>query len=93
MPSFDKAVKAAAVGGFVNQGQVCVSTERIVVDASIADEFVAKLKQKAMTMTAGDPVSATLRSARSPAARRPSVLPARFQNSQILVRKILSEAR
>ena len=32
-----------------------MSTERIVVDASVADAFVAKLKQKAMTMTAGDP--------------------------------------
>jgi vanillin dehydrogenase len=51
----DEAVKAAAFGGFLNQGQVCVSTERIVVDVSIADAFVAKLKQKAMTMTAGDP--------------------------------------
>jgi vanillin dehydrogenase len=51
----DEAVKAAAFGGFINQGQVCVSTELIVVDAAIADAFVAKLKQKAMTMTAGDP--------------------------------------
>jgi acyl-CoA reductase-like NAD-dependent aldehyde dehydrogenase len=51
----DEAVKAAAFGGFVNQGQVCVSTERIVIDESIADTFVAKLKQKAMTLRAGDP--------------------------------------
>jgi acyl-CoA reductase-like NAD-dependent aldehyde dehydrogenase len=51
----DEAVKAAAFGSFVNQGQVCVSTERIVADESIADVFVAKLKQKAMTMMAGDP--------------------------------------
>jgi acyl-CoA reductase-like NAD-dependent aldehyde dehydrogenase len=51
----DEAVKAAAFGSFVNQGQVCVSTERIVVDVSIADAFVTKLKQKAMTMHAGDP--------------------------------------
>jgi acyl-CoA reductase-like NAD-dependent aldehyde dehydrogenase len=51
----DEAVKAAAFGGFVNQGQVCVSTERIVVDVSIADTFVAKLRQKVTTMPAGDP--------------------------------------
>ena len=51
----DEAVKAAAFGSFVNQGQVCVSTERIVADASIADAFVAKLQQKAMAMPAGDP--------------------------------------
>jgi acyl-CoA reductase-like NAD-dependent aldehyde dehydrogenase len=51
----DEAVKAAAFGGFVNQGQTCVSTERIVVDVSIADTFVAKLRQKVTTMPAGDP--------------------------------------
>ncbi len=38
----DEAVAAAAFGAFVNQGQVCMSTERIVVDASVADAFVAK---------------------------------------------------
>jgi acyl-CoA reductase-like NAD-dependent aldehyde dehydrogenase len=51
----DEAVKAAAFGSFVNQGQVCVSTERIVVDVSIADDFAAKLQQIAMSMRAGDP--------------------------------------
>ncbi len=53
----EEAVKAAAFGSFINQGQVCVSTERIVVDESVAEAFVAKLAQKARSLTAGDPRS------------------------------------
>ena len=51
----DEAVKAAAFGAFFNQGQICMSTERIIVDASIADAFVAKFVEKAKTLVAGDP--------------------------------------
>ena len=43
----DAAVAAAAFGAFMNQGQICMSTERIVVDDKIADAFVAKLAAKA----------------------------------------------
>ena len=42
----DEAVDAAAFGAFMNQGQICMSTERIVVDDKVADEFVAKLAAK-----------------------------------------------
>lgn len=51
----DEAVKAAAFGAFMNQGQICVATERIIVDASIADDFVARFARKASTLVAGDP--------------------------------------
>jgi acyl-CoA reductase-like NAD-dependent aldehyde dehydrogenase len=51
----DGAVAAAAFGAFMNQGQICMSTERIIVDEKIADAFVAKLAAKANTMRAGDP--------------------------------------
>jgi len=51
----DEAVAAAAFGAFFNQGQICMSTERIIVDESVADEFVAKLSAKAATLVAGDP--------------------------------------
>jgi acyl-CoA reductase-like NAD-dependent aldehyde dehydrogenase len=51
----DEAVKAAAFGAFMHQGQICMSTERIVVDEKIADEFVAKLAAKARTLRAGNP--------------------------------------
>ena len=46
----DEAVKAAAFGAFMNQGQICMSTERIVVDEKVADEFVEKLAAKAKTL-------------------------------------------
>ncbi len=51
----DEAVKAAVFGSFLYQGQICMSTERIVVDESIADEFVAKFAAKAKELPAGDP--------------------------------------
>jgi acyl-CoA reductase-like NAD-dependent aldehyde dehydrogenase len=51
----DEAVNAAAFGAFLNQGQICMSTERVVVDARIADEFVDRFARKAETLPAGDP--------------------------------------
>ena len=51
----DAAVAAAGFGAFMNQGQICMSTERIVVDEKIADAFVAKLATKAGSLIAGDP--------------------------------------
>lgn len=51
----DEAVKAAAFGAFMNQGQICMSTERIIVVDAVADEFVAKFKAKVATMPVGDP--------------------------------------
>lgn len=51
----DAAVQAAIFAAFLNQGQICMSTERLVVDDKVADEFVAKLVKKASTLIAGDP--------------------------------------
>jgi benzaldehyde dehydrogenase (NAD) len=51
----DAAVNAAAFGAFMNSGQICMSTERIVVDAKIADDFVARLVAKAKALPLGDP--------------------------------------
>lgn len=51
----DEAVKAAAFGAFFNSGQICMSTERIVVDSKVADAFVEKFAAKAATLVAGDP--------------------------------------
>jgi len=51
----DEAVKAAAFGAFMNQGQICMSTERIIVVDSVADAFVAKFRDKVGTMAVGDP--------------------------------------
>jgi benzaldehyde dehydrogenase (NAD) len=51
----DAAVNAAAFGAFANSGQICMSTERIIVDTSIADSFVEKLAAKARSLPLGDP--------------------------------------
>ncbi|OYT83580.1 MAG: salicylaldehyde dehydrogenase [Pseudomonas sp. PGPPP4] len=51
----DAAVAAAAFGAYFNQGQICMSTERLLVDSRIADAFVARLAAKVRTLKAGDP--------------------------------------
>ncbi|GAA0746367.1 aldehyde dehydrogenase [Sphingomonas trueperi] len=51
----DEAVKAAAFGAFMNQGQICMSTERIIVVDAVADAFVEKFKAKVATLAVGDP--------------------------------------
>jgi acyl-CoA reductase-like NAD-dependent aldehyde dehydrogenase len=51
----DEAVNAAAFGAYMNQGQICMSTERIVVDDRVADEFAKKLSTKAAGLPVRDP--------------------------------------
>jgi acyl-CoA reductase-like NAD-dependent aldehyde dehydrogenase len=48
----DEAVKAAAFGAFMNAGQICMATERIIVVDAIADEFAGLLAEKAASMPA-----------------------------------------
>ena len=51
----DEAVRAASFGAFFNQGQICISTERIIVDQSVADAFLVKFAAKTASLQAGDP--------------------------------------
>jgi benzaldehyde dehydrogenase (NAD) len=51
----EDAVNAAAFGCFANSGQICMSTERIIVDEKIADAFVKKFSEKASNLPLGDP--------------------------------------
>jgi acyl-CoA reductase-like NAD-dependent aldehyde dehydrogenase len=51
-----EAVKSAGFGAFMNQGQICMSTERIIVADAIADDFAKAFAEKAKTLVAGDPV-------------------------------------
>ncbi len=55
----DEAVKAAAFGAFMNQGQICMSTERIIVVDAVADAFAAKFAAKTKGMATGDPREGT----------------------------------
>ena len=51
----DEAAAAAAFGAFMNQGQICMSTERLVVDDRVADAFAEKIARKAALLLAGNP--------------------------------------
>jgi acyl-CoA reductase-like NAD-dependent aldehyde dehydrogenase len=51
----ERAVAAANFGSFMNQGQICMSTERIVIDRSVAGEFAEKLAERARSLDVGDP--------------------------------------
>jgi acyl-CoA reductase-like NAD-dependent aldehyde dehydrogenase len=51
----DEAAAAASFGAFMHQGQICMSTERLVVQRSVKDAFVEKLVAKARALKVGDP--------------------------------------
>jgi benzaldehyde dehydrogenase (NAD) len=51
----DQAAAAASFGAFFHQGQICMSTERIVVDAAVADDLAEKLGERASALKVGDP--------------------------------------
>jgi acyl-CoA reductase-like NAD-dependent aldehyde dehydrogenase len=49
------AVDATAFGAFLHQGQICMSARKIIVEESIADEFVDRLVKKTAGLKTGDP--------------------------------------
>lgn len=51
----DAAVEAACFGAYFNQGQICMSTEWIIVVKPIADAFVEKLAARVQQLDAADP--------------------------------------
>jgi acyl-CoA reductase-like NAD-dependent aldehyde dehydrogenase len=51
----DRAVNYAAFGAFIGAGQTCVCASRHLVQTSIYDEFVEKLKAKTASIRLGDP--------------------------------------
>lgn len=51
----DRAAAATASGSFVNAGQVCSSSERILVHRKVYDEFADRMAQKAREVVLGDP--------------------------------------
>ncbi|TKW65935.1 MAG: aldehyde dehydrogenase [Paracoccus denitrificans] len=55
----DAAVAAAGFGAYMNQGQICMSTERIITVGSAGDRFVEAFAAKVEALTAGDPREGT----------------------------------
>ncbi len=53
----DRAVGAATFGSFMHAGQICMATERILVDAAVAEEFTGRFVAKAAELSVGDPHS------------------------------------
>ncbi|MDQ3881214.1 MAG: aldehyde dehydrogenase, partial [Chloroflexota bacterium] len=51
----DAAADAASFGAFMNSGQICMSTERIVADRSVAGALASKLAERAAKLVPGDP--------------------------------------
>lgn len=51
----DAAVDATVFGAFANSGQICMSTERVIVDEKVADQFAAKLAKRVAALPTGDP--------------------------------------
>jgi aldehyde dehydrogenase (NAD+) len=53
----DRAAQAAVVGRFLHQGQICMSANRFVVDASVHDAFVERFVERVKRLKYGDPAA------------------------------------
>ena len=58
--NLDAAAQTVA-GQYINAGQVCLAGTRILVEAKIEQEFLAKVRAAVAHMTVGDPRAATTR--------------------------------
>ncbi len=54
--NIDEAVLGAVRGAYLNAGQVCMGVKRIIIDNSIADEFIEKLVKKTQELKIGNPL-------------------------------------
>lgn len=54
----DVVVEKAIAGAFSNQGQVCISLQRIYIMDSLMDEFLSRFKTAASRLVIGDPLDA-----------------------------------
>jgi len=53
----DQAVAGVLFSGFFNAGQICTTGSRLLIEESIAEEFVNKLAKRAAKLRIGDPTS------------------------------------
>jgi aldehyde dehydrogenase (NAD+) len=54
--AIDQAVEGIVNGIFFNQGHVCCAGSRLLVQESVADEVISKLKDRMETLIVGDPL-------------------------------------
>lgn len=60
--NFDDCARGLLAGALMNSGQVCMSTERIIVERSAVEPLVAALKKHIASITAGDPATSAISS-------------------------------
>ena len=53
--NIDDAVSGAVFGAFLHQGQICMSTRRIIVEKPVAKQFVDKFAARVAKLKVGDP--------------------------------------
>ena len=53
----EQAVAAAMMGNFYTQGEVCTNCTRVFVQRGIADQFLARLKERTLLLRVGDPMN------------------------------------
>lgn len=51
----EQAAEEIMLGSFANAGQICTSTERVIIDDAIADEFIKVMMSKIGKYRLGDP--------------------------------------
>ncbi|MGA3361677.1 MAG: aldehyde dehydrogenase [Solirubrobacteraceae bacterium] len=51
----ERAAAATSFGAFFHQGQICMSTERVIVERAVAEPFAALLAARASALRVGDP--------------------------------------
>src|SRR5712692_4795178 len=54
----NKVAEATAVGGYVNAGQVCISTQRVLVQRKVYADFLDALKPRVQAIKVGNPLAA-----------------------------------
>ncbi len=88
-----KAADFASRNSFRNAGQVCVSTERIYVDHSIAAEFENALVERAATLKMGDPADPTTTIGPMSSARQKAIVESHIADAIARGARVLYGAR
>lgn len=52
----DRAAKQVATGGYINAGQVCISTQRVIVEQQVYADFLDALAPNVAAIPTGDPI-------------------------------------